>query len=117
MRRNVRNTVEGRSSFRASSSVVPPTIKLDWTVKNAKVLKPRSTPVRKRPGVFTAVYTLSATPAITHSAVTANQTRAHRGDTSRSYRPAGQVIEHDPAVTALPGPRRPVRPGSPGPAC
>jgi hypothetical protein len=39
----------------ASRPVVAPTIRLDWTEKNAKASNPRSTPVGKRPGVCNAV--------------------------------------------------------------
>jgi hypothetical protein len=37
--------------------------------------------VRKCPWLWTAETTLSATPATTHNAVTANHTRAHFADT------------------------------------
>jgi hydroxyacyl-ACP dehydratase HTD2-like protein with hotdog domain len=50
-------------------------------VKNANVLKARSVPVGKWPGVWTAETTLSATPAAAHSAVAANHHRAHFDDT------------------------------------
>jgi hypothetical protein len=55
MSRNVRNTVEVLTGLIANRSVVAPTIRFDWTVKNANVLNPRSAPVRKCPRPVTAV--------------------------------------------------------------
>src|SRR5580658_3885713 len=82
--RDAANTGDDRRGLTARSSVVAPTIRFDWTVKKAKVLKARSTGVRKWPALLcAAVNTLTMTPTVTHAAVAPNQMRDHL---SRAWR-------------------------------